>query len=62
MPIYRYRCTACNAEFFKIHSYKQKLALLESKCEECGEKELEEKISPSSFRLKGGSWAKDGYK
>ncbi|MBT5637003.1 MAG: zinc ribbon domain-containing protein [Candidatus Peribacter sp.] len=62
MPIYRYRCKTCEAEFFKIHSYKQKLVLLESECAECGEKEIFEQISPSSFRLKGGGWEKDGYK
>jgi len=56
MPIYEYRCEACDHTFDKITKYEDKV----QECAECGasSKRL---ISAGSFILRGGGWAKDGY-
>ena len=57
MPIYEYRCTACEKEF----EYQQRMADAPmTVCEACGGG-LERIMSRSSFHLKGGGWYKDLY-
>jgi putative FmdB family regulatory protein len=57
MPIYEYRCTACEKEF----EYQQRMADdPKTVCEACSGK-LERILSRSSFHLKGGGWYKDLY-
>lgn len=57
MPIYEYRCTACEKEF----EYQQRMAdAPKTVCEACGGG-LERIISRSAFHLKGGGWYKDLY-
>ncbi len=57
MPIYEYRCTACEKEF----EYQQRMADAPmTVCEACGGG-LERVISRSAFHLKGGGWYKDLY-
>jgi putative FmdB family regulatory protein len=58
MPVYEYRCNACQREF----EYQQKMTDDDLvKCEVCGEDKLEKLISWSAFRLGGmtdSSWTK----
>jgi len=58
MPVYEYRCNACQREF----EIQQKMSDDDLvKCEVCGEDKLEKLISWSAFRLDGGgdsSWTK----
>ena len=59
MPIYEYECEKCKKSF----EVEQKLS--EPKKKDCPQEgctgEVKRLISPSSFVLKGGGWAKDGY-
>lgn len=58
MPIYEYKCKACNREF----EYQQRMSDPEkTECEACGESALERLISRTAFQLKGGGWYKDLY-
>jgi putative FmdB family regulatory protein len=58
MPIYEYKCKACNREF----EYQQRMADPEkTECEACGESALERLISRTAFQLKGSGWYKDLY-
>ena len=58
MPVYEYRCNACQREF----EYQQKMSDDDLvTCEACGEDKLEKLISWSAFRLGGmgdASWTK----
>jgi putative FmdB family regulatory protein len=57
MPIYEYRCTACD----KVFEYMQRMSDdPKTTCESCGGA-LERLISRSAFHLKGGGWYKDLY-
>ena len=58
MPVYEYFCKKCQ-ELVEINKKIVDCNNIE-KCEACGE-EMSKLISPSSFLLKGGGWAKDGY-
>ena len=58
MPIYEYRCPVCGHEVEVL----QRLSDPPPKCEECEEEPVMEKqVSATSFSLKGGGWASDGY-
>src|SRR5690606_33843977 len=58
MPIYEYKCKACNREF----EYQQRMSDPDKTvCESCGESALERLISRTAFQLKGGGWYKDLY-
>ena len=61
MPIYEYRCltTDCEGETEKLRSYKQADEPVE--CPECKGTDMKRIVSVSSFSLKGGGWANDGY-
>src|SRR5205823_1357564 len=57
MPVYEYKCKACQREF----EYQQRMSDPEKTvCEACGG-ELERLISRTAFSLKGGGWYKDLY-
>ena len=58
MPIYEYKCKACEREF----EYQQRMSDPDkTDCEACGAKALERLISATAFHLKGGGWYKDLY-
>ncbi len=61
MPIYRYRCEACNREF-SVRESKPNL----NKTKDCIEIPFCNGtairiVAKSSFALKGSGWFKDGY-
>ena len=58
MPIYAYRCQKCGEKFEILH---KKATTKLPKCIECGSKYTEKQISRTTFRLKGGGWADEGY-
>jgi len=59
MPIYQYRCSACEA----LHEVIAKMSdPAPERCESCqAEGTLQRQLSRSSFSLKGGGWYSDGY-
>lgn len=58
MPIYEYKCKACQREF----EYQQRMADPDkTDCEACGASALERLISRTAFQLKGSGWYKDLY-
>ena len=58
MPIYEYKCKACDREF----EYQQRMSDPDkTECEACGASALERLISRTAFSLKGGGWYKDLY-
>jgi putative FmdB family regulatory protein len=59
MPWYDYRCPKCKHEELDIkRSIKENV--LEYECPKCGAK-MKQIIRKTSFKLKGGGWAKDKY-
>lgn len=58
MAIYEYKCLKCGNEFEKHISIKKESKTF--KCPKCG-KNAKKQMSSTSFKLEGGSWAKDGY-
>jgi len=59
MPIYEYRCGACNHEF----EARQKMSEDPLKaCPDCGKEELKKLISAVGFRLKGTGWYETDFK
>jgi len=58
MPIYEYKCKGCQSLTEKLRKYEK--ADDPVKCEAC-KGEATRVISQTSFVLKGGGWAKDGY-
>lgn len=59
MPIYEYRCNACEHEMEAM----QKLADPPlADCPECGQPALKKKISAVGFRLKGSGWYETDFK
>ena len=59
MPIYTYRCQECKAE---IEELQKMDAPAPKQCPKCKAKgSLEKTMGLSSFQLKGGGWAEDGY-
>ena len=62
MPIYEYRCPKCEHETEELQGYDDP----NPDCEKCKKErkkkvEMQRQISKTSFQLKGGGWAKDGY-
>ena len=59
MPIYEYRCEACN----HIEEALQKMsdAVLVD-CPACNKPTLKKQISAAGFRLKGGGWYETDFK
>ena len=59
MPIYEYRCDACDHQFEKI----QKMSDDPLKdCPECTQPQLVKLISASGFQLKGTGWYETDFK
>ena len=62
MPIYRYRCTNCEAEFEEIMTIvdrcNDKTLIF---CPSCGCGENTPMLSKTSFSLKGGGWYATDY-
>ncbi|MEW8508500.1 MAG: FmdB family zinc ribbon protein [Candidatus Thiodiazotropha sp.] len=59
MPIYEYRCEACNHELEAIQKMGDP-ALTE--CPECKGDYLKKVISAAAFRLKGSGWYETDFK
>lgn len=57
MPIYEYRCKACNNQFELRQKFSDPPADL---CPECGGI-VSKIVSATSFSLKGAGWYGDGY-
>jgi len=57
MPIYEYRCDACNIQFELRQKFSDPPA---DKCPKCGGT-VRKMVSAASFSLKGGGWYGDGY-
>ena len=66
MPIYEYECQKCG-ERIEVMQRISEDPLKKCSTENCKDKkkagsgELKKLISSTSFSLKGGGWAKDGY-
>ena len=66
MPIYEYECQKCG-ERIEVMQRISEDPLKKCPTETCKDKkkvcggELKKLISSTSFSLKGGGWAKDGY-
>jgi len=58
MPIYEYRCTACDSVFEVIQKFSDNP--LET-CEKCGAANPEKLVSSSAFHLKGSGWYATDY-
>jgi len=61
MPMYEYRCPKCGHEFERLLKHSERDDPQPCPNEKCGEKQAKKLISRSSFSLKGGGWADDGY-
>ncbi len=59
MPLYDYRCRGCGNEFEVLVKSEDKDK--EQSCPKCESREVGKLISRTSFSLKGGGWASDGY-
>ena len=57
MPVYEYRCDACNVQFELRQKFSDPPA---DKCPKCGGA-VRKLVSTVSFSLKGGGWYGDGY-
>ena len=57
MPVYEYRCTACNQQFELRQKFTDDPA---DQCPKCGGA-VHKMVSASAFSLKGGGWYGDGY-
>ena len=57
MPVYEYKCSACE----RVFEVQQKISDAPlTICSECGG-EVKKLVSASAFHLKGGGWYADGY-
>ena len=59
MPIYEYRCKACDHELEAMQKISD-APLVE--CPECGEPELTKLVSAAGFRLSGSGWYETDFK
>jgi len=59
MPIYEYRCKACDHELEALQKMSDKPL---RKCPECGRLQLQRLVSAPSFRLKGAGWYETDFK
>jgi putative FmdB family regulatory protein len=57
MPVYEYKCSACE-RVFEVHQKISDAPL--TACSECGG-EVKKLVSAAAFHLKGGGWYADGY-
>jgi putative FmdB family regulatory protein len=61
MPMYEYRCPKCDTRFERLLRLSERDDPQPCPNEKCDEKETQKMISRTSFSLKGGGWASDGY-
>ena len=59
MPIYEYRCEACNHELEALQKMSDDVL---KRCPECKNESLIKKVSAAAFRLKGGGWYETDFK
>ncbi len=59
MPIYEYRCNACEHELEKLQKMSDDPL---TDCPACGQSALKRLISAAGFRLKGGGWYETDFK
>lgn len=59
MPIYEYRCEACDHELEVIQKMSDPAL---SQCPECENGSLKKVISAAAFRLKGSGWYETDFK
>jgi len=61
MPIYEWKCEVCGQEEELLQKIGDKAPLCSS--DKCAHRDqpMRKKVSRTSFELKGGGWAKDGY-
>jgi putative FmdB family regulatory protein len=57
MPVYEYRCDACNIQFELRQKFSDPPA---DKCPKC-DGAVRKMVSAASFSLKGAGWYGDGY-
>lgn len=58
MPLFDYRCEACEHQFETIQGINDEPL---TECPECRKDELKKLVSAPSFTFKGGGWYKDLY-
>ena len=61
MPLFEYRCEKCGAKFERLVSHTQRDAPQKCQKPKCESKNTTKLVSQTSFALKGGGWAADGY-
>ncbi|MCF6318133.1 MAG: zinc ribbon domain-containing protein [Proteobacteria bacterium] len=59
MPIYEYKCNACDESLEKLQKMSDDPLTL---CPNCGEETLKKQISAVGFRLKGTGWYETDFK
>jgi putative FmdB family regulatory protein len=59
MPIYEYACQKCRHELEALQKISDPPL---QDCPECGQPQLQKKISAAGFRLKGGGWYETDFK
>ena len=59
MPLFEYECRKCGHEFERLVGSLERER--SQPCPKCKAKESKKRISRTSFLLKGGGWASDGY-
>jgi len=59
MPIYEYKCKACEHKFDKLQKISDDPLKV---CPECGAHELVKLVSAAGFRLKGTGWYETDFK
>lgn len=59
MPIYEYRCTACEHELEALQKMSDEPLRT---CPACGADDLVKKVSAAAFRLKGAGWYETDFK
>jgi putative FmdB family regulatory protein len=59
MPIYEYKCSACDESLEKLQKMSDDPLTL---CPNCGEKSLKKQISAAGFRLSGTGWYETDFK
>lgn len=58
MPVYEYKCEACNEQFELLRKFSDPKL---DECPKCSKGPVEKLISQSSFALKGSGWYKSDY-
>ncbi len=59
MPIYEYRCEACQHELEALQKISDEPLVV---CPKCNAPALRKQVSAAGFRLKGGGWYETDFK